>query len=55
MKKMQHLLGLVLLLCSFTALAQPKYFIFEENKKQGLVDLQGETVLAPTLSLLPRL
>ena len=50
MKKMQHLLGLVLLLCSFTALAQPKYFIFEENKKQGLVDLQGETVLAPTFN-----
>jgi hypothetical protein len=28
-------------------LAQPKYVIFDEEGKQGLVDLQGKTVLAP--------
>ena len=39
-----------MLLCSFTALAQPKYFIFEEKGKLGLVDLQGKTVLAPTFN-----
>ena len=42
------IIQLVLLLCSFTGLAQPKYFIFEEKGKLGLVDLQGKTVLAPT-------
>jgi len=31
-------------------LAQPKYFIFEEKGKLGLVDLQGKTVLAPTFN-----
>ena len=41
---------LVLLLCGFTGLAQPKYFIFEEKGKLGLVDLQGKTVLAPTFN-----
>nr|WP_314473324.1 WG repeat-containing protein [uncultured Capnocytophaga sp.] len=47
MKKIHFLLKLTLLLCSFTALAQPKYVIFDEEGKQGLVDLQGKTVLAP--------
>ena len=47
MKKIHFLLKLTLLLCSFTALAQPKYVIFDEDGKQGLVDLQGKTVLAP--------
>lgn len=47
MKKIYFLLKLTLLLCSFTALAQPKYVIFDEESKQGLVDLQGKTVLAP--------
>lgn len=46
MKKIHFLLKLTLLLCSFTALAQPKYVIFDEDGKQGLVDLQGKTVLA---------
>ena len=41
---------LTLLLCGFTALAQSKYFIFEEKGKLGLVDLQGKTVLAPTFN-----
>ena len=50
MKKIHFLLKLTLLLCSFTALAQPKYFIFEEKGKLGLVDLQGKTVLAPTFN-----
>ena len=50
MKKIHFLLELTLLLCSFTALAQPKYFIFEEKGKLGLVDLQGKTVLAPTFN-----
>ena len=31
-------------------MAQPKYFIFEEKGKLGLVDLQGKTVLAPTFN-----
>ena len=44
------IIQLVLLLCSFTGLAQPKYFIFEEKGKLGLVDLQGKTVLAPTFN-----
>ena len=39
-----------MLLCGFTGLAQPKYFIFEEKGKLGLVDLQGKTVLAPTFN-----
>ena len=46
MKTIHFLLKLTLLLCSFTGLAQPKYFIFEEKGKLGLVDLQGKTVLA---------
>ena len=50
MKKILFLLKLTLLLCSFTGLAQPKYFIFEEKGKLGLVDLQGKTVLAPTFN-----
>ncbi|WP_455004293.1 WG repeat-containing protein [Capnocytophaga gingivalis] len=50
MKKILFLLKLTLLLCSFTGLTQPKYFIFEEKGKLGLVDLQGETVLAPTFN-----
>ena len=50
MKKIHFLLKLTLLLCSFTGLAQPKYFIFEEKGKLGLVDLQGKTVLAPTFN-----
>ena len=50
MKKIHFLLKLTLLLCSFTALAQPKYFIFEEKSKLGLVDLQGKIVLAPTFN-----
>ena len=50
MKKIHFLLKLTLLLCGFTALAQPKYFIFEEKGKLGLVDLQGKTVLAPTFN-----
>ena len=50
MKKIHFLLELTLLLCSFTGLAQPKYFIFEEKGKLGLVDLQGKTVLAPTFN-----
>ena len=44
------IIKLVLLLCGFTGLAQPKYFIFEEKGKLGLVDLQGKTVLAPTFN-----
>ena len=44
------IIQLVLLLCCFTGLAQPKYFIFEEKGKLGLVDLQGKTVLAPTFN-----
>ena len=44
------IIQLVLLLCGFTGLAQPKYFIFEEKGKLGLVDLQGKTVLAPTFN-----
>ncbi len=44
------IIKLVLLLCCFTGLAQPKYFIFEEKGKLGLVDLQGKTVLAPTFN-----
>lgn len=50
MKKILFLLKLTLLLCSFTGLTQPKYFIFEEKGKLGLVDLQGKTVLAPTFN-----
>ena len=50
MKKIHFLLKLTLLLCGFTALAQPKYVIFDEDGKQGLVDLQGKTVLAPTFN-----
>lgn len=50
MKKIYFLLKLTLLLCGFTALAQPKYFIFEEKGKLGLVDLQGKTVLVPTFN-----
>ena len=50
MKKILFLLKQTLLLCSFTGLAQPKYFIFEEKGKLGLVDLQGKTVLAPTFN-----
>ena len=50
MKKIHFLLKLTLLLCGFTGLAQPKYFIFEEKGKLGLVDLQGKTVLAPTFN-----
>ena len=50
MKKILFLFKLVLLLCGFTGLAQPKYFIFEEKGKLGLVDLQGKTVLAPTFN-----
>ena len=50
MKKIHFVLKLTLLLCGFTALAQPKYFIFEEKGKLGLVDLQGKTVLAPTFN-----
>ena len=50
MKKILFLLKLTLLLCSFTGLAQPKYFIFEEKGKLGLVDLQGKTMLAPTFN-----
>ena len=50
MKKILFLLKLTLLLCNFTGLAQPKYFIFEEKGKLGLVDLQGKTVLAPTFN-----
>lgn len=50
MKKIYFLLKLTLLLCGFTGLAQPKYFIFEEKGKLGLVDLQGKTVLAPTFN-----
>ena len=50
MKKILFLLKLTLLLCGFTGLAQPKYFIFEEKGKLGLVDLQGKTVLAPTFN-----
>ena len=50
MKKILFLLKLTLLLCSFTGLAQPKYFIFEKKGKLGLVDLQGKTVLAPTFN-----
>lgn len=50
MKKILFLLKLTLLLFSFTGLAQPKYFIFEEKGKLGLVDLQGKTVLAPTFN-----
>ena len=50
MKKILFLLKLTLLLCSFTGLTQPKYFIFEEKGKFGLVDLQGKTVLAPTFN-----
>jgi len=50
MKKILFLLKLTLLLCSFTGLAQPKYFIFEEKGKLGLVDLEGKTVLAPTFN-----
>ena len=50
MKKNLFLLKLTLLLCGFTGLAQPKYFIFEEKGKLGLVDLQGKTVLAPTFN-----
>lgn len=46
MKKNHFLLKLTLLLCGFTGLAQPKYVIFDEDGKQGLVDLQGKTVLA---------
>jgi len=38
---------LVLLLCGFTGLAQPKYVIFNEDGSLGLVDLQGKIVLAP--------
>lgn len=44
------IIQLVLLLCGFTGLAQPKYFIFEEKGKLGLVDLQGKTVLVPTFN-----
>ena len=44
------IIQLVLLLCCFTGLAQPKYFIFEEKGKLGLVDLQGKTVLVPTFN-----
>ena len=50
MKKILFLLKLTLLLCSFTGLTQPKYFIFEEKGKLGLVDLQGKPVLAPTFN-----
>ena len=50
MKKILFLLKLTLLLCSFTGLTQPKYFIFEKKGKLGLVDLQGKTVLAPTFN-----
>ena len=50
MKKILFLLKQTLLLCSFTGLAQPKYFIFEKKGKLGLVDLQGKTVLAPTFN-----
>jgi len=50
MKKILFLLKLTFLLCGFTGLAQPKYFIFEEKGKLGLVDLQGKTVLAPTFN-----
>ena len=50
MKKILFLLKQTLLLCSFTGLTQPKYFIFEEKGKLGLVDLQGKTVLAPTFN-----
>ena len=50
MKKILFLLKQTLLLCSFTGLAQPKYFIFEEKGKLGLVDLQGKTMLAPTFN-----
>ena len=50
MKKILFLLKQTLLLCSFTGLAQPIYFIFEEKGKLGLVDLQGKTVLAPTFN-----
>ena len=50
MKKIHFLLKLTLLLCGFTGLAQPKYFIFEEKGKLGLVDLQGKTMLAPTFN-----
>ena len=50
MKKILFLLKQTLLLCSFTGLAQPKYFIFEEKGKLGLVNLQGKTVLAPTFN-----
>jgi len=50
MKKIYFLLKLTLLLCGFTGLAQPKYFIFEEKGRLGLVDLQGKTVLAPTFN-----
>ena len=48
--KIMKIIQLVLLLCCFTGLAQPKYFIFEEKGKLGLVDLQGKTVLAPTFN-----
>jgi len=48
--KIMKIIKLVLLLCGFTGLAQPKYFIFEEKGKLGLVDLQGKTVLAPTFN-----
>ena len=48
--KIMKIFKLVLLLCCFTGLAQPKYFIFEEKGKLGLVDLQGKTVLAPTFN-----
>ena len=50
MKKILFLLKQTLLLCSFTGLTQPKYFIFEKKGKLGLVDLQGKTVLAPTFN-----
>lgn len=48
--KIMKIIQLVLLLCGFTGLAQPKYFIFEEKGKLGLVNLQGKTVLVPTFN-----
>jgi len=45
--KIMKIFKLVLLLCGFTGLAQPKYVIFNEDGSLGLVDLQGKIVLAP--------
>ena len=42
MKKIHFLLKLTLLLCGFTGLAQPKYFIFEEKVSQDQQICRGK-------------